>query len=191
MQNRSQATLRRLYLARHGSMEGYEAYVDQLAAADRDRRRDIIAREFKQDRVPLPAFRLTALDGRIVSSDSLVGHPLVINAWGTWCGACVAEMGDIQKFAARYASDSVVRVVTIDNDRDVDELRAWLKQRGYDFPVLIDDGYVAQHVRIWPTTFFVDRHGRIASVKTGWSEALVEEFGWRIEILRREGKTTP
>ena len=56
--------------------------------------------------------------------------------------------------------------------------------------VLLDDGYVTAHadVRAFPTTWFLDRQGLIAFEKVGWSQELVEEFSWRIEALRREGR---
>jgi hypothetical protein len=51
--------------------------------------------------------------------------------------------------------------------------------------VLIDDGYLAKAgVFAFPTTWFLDREGRIAFDVEGWTKELVEEFSWRIEALR-------
>lgn len=56
---------------------------------------------------------------------------------------------------------------------------------GYEFPVLLDEGYVRENgVEAFPTTWFVGPDGRIHFVKRGWSKKLVEEFTWRIEALR-------
>jgi hypothetical protein len=35
-------------------------------------------------------------------------------------------------------------------------------------------------------TWFLDRKGRNAFIKVGWSEQLFEEFTWRIEALREK-----
>ena len=60
-----------------------------------------------------------------------------------------------------------------------------MKKKQFDFPVLLDDGYVRKAgVVSFPTTWFVDRQGRIVFVQEGWSKHLVEEFGWRIEALK-------
>jgi len=39
-------------------------------------------------------------------------------------------------------------------------------------------------VSAFPTTWFIGPDGRIEFAKRGWSEKLVEEFGWRVEATR-------
>ncbi len=67
-----------------------------------------------------------------------------------------------------------------------------MKERGFNFTVLLDDGYVNQQAKVtaFPTTWFLDREGRIVFKKIGWTKYLVEEFSWRIEALRGEGLQT-
>jgi hypothetical protein len=48
----------------------------------------------------------------------------------------------------------------------------------------------SQGVDAFPTTWFLDRSGRIVFAKRGWSESLAEEFGWRVEALRRSAGET-
>ncbi|HKJ91749.1 MAG TPA: TlpA disulfide reductase family protein, partial [Longimicrobiales bacterium] len=92
---------------------------------------------------------------------------------------------EFQKFDDRYRADPDVAIYTIDNDPDPDAVRTWMKNRKFAFPVLLDDGYVGEAgVHVFPTTWFVDRQGRVAFVKEGWSAALEEEFAWRVEALR-------
>ena len=70
-------------------------------------------------------------------------------------------------------------------DLKPDEVREWMKEREFDYAVLLDDGYADRAgIRGYPTTWFIDRQGRIGFSKLGWSEALTEEFGWRVEALR-------
>jgi len=121
-----------------------------------------------------------------VDSGRLRGRVLVVNYWGTWCGPCVAEMPEFQKFHEKYKNDPGVAVVTIDNDPNPDDVRTWMAKHKYDFPVLLDDGYVGKSgIHAFPTTWFVDPTGKIDFVKVGWSESLAEEFGWRVEALRK------
>jgi thiol-disulfide isomerase/thioredoxin len=110
----------------------------------------------------------------------------VINNWGMWCGPCVAEMPEVQKLAMQFANDTTVRVLTIDNDPNTDELRSWMQKKGYTFTTLIDDGYTKRSaIRGYPTTWFIDPSGRVVFTKLGWSEKLVEEFAWRIEMIQK------
>jgi thiol-disulfide isomerase/thioredoxin len=184
--NPNRAGLKAVYQRRHGSLDGFEAYVAGLADADRALRRAEIAKTRAAKPASLAAFSLKTLDGRALTLDSLRGKTTVINAWGMWCGPCVAEMPEVQKLAARFASDTSVRILTIDNDPNTDELRSWMQKKAYTFTTLIDDGYTKRvGVRGYPTTWFVDPNGRVVFTKVGWSENLVEEFVWRIEMIPR------
>ena len=64
-----------------------------------------------------------------------------------------------------------------------------MQKNKYNFNVLFDDGYVDSKAGIkgFPTTWFVDKEGRITFVKVGWTQKLTEEFSWRIEALKATG----
>ena len=127
--NPNRAALKQVYQRRHGSLDGFDTFMAGLADADRASRRAEIAKTRDQKPAPLSPFSLKTLEGRVVSLDSLRGKTTVINNWGMWCGPCVAEMPDVQKLATRFASDSTVRIITIDNDPNTDELRSWMDKK--------------------------------------------------------------
>ena len=183
--NPSEAALRTLYETRHGSADGYDAYLGTIRDRDRVARKEKVLAA----RMPSPAavtpFKLKSLDGKEVSLDSLKGKIVVVNFWGIWCGWCVKEMPDVQKLHEQYAADPDVVILTIDNDQNPADVPPWMKQKGFTFPVLLDDGYVSKvEVHAFPTTWFLDREGRKVFEKVGWSEKLVEEFSWRVEAIR-------
>jgi tetratricopeptide (TPR) repeat protein len=183
--NPNRPALRAVYAKKRGSLDGYDAFFAGLADADRANRKAAIAKTRAEKPAPLREFSLKTLDGQVVSPASLRGKTAVINNWGMWCGPCVAEMPEFQKLATKFASDSTVKILTIDNDPNTDELRAWMAKKGYTFMTLIDDGYLKRGgVDTYPSTWFVDSSGRIVFTKTGWSEQLVEEFTWRIEMIK-------
>lgn len=184
-ENPNDEALKELYQRRHGSLDGWDTFHADIAEIDRASRRKKVLATREEEPAPIKAFTLASLTGEQVSSRSLRGKVAVINFWGTWCGPCVAEMPEMQKFAARYRNDPSVAVYTIDNDPDPDDVRTWMTKHKYDFPVLLDDGYVSDAgVHVFPTTWFVDPQGRIEFVKTGWSAELAEEFAWRVDALR-------
>ncbi|MEJ2187164.1 MAG: redoxin family protein [Gemmatimonadota bacterium] len=186
--NPNDAALKDLYQRRHGSLEGWDVFHADIAKVNRATRRTKVLAGREAHPEPMKDFTLTSLKGNRVDSRRLRGKVAVINFWGTWCGPCVAEMPEFQKFDEKYRNDPDVAVYTIDNDPDPDAVRTWMKNRKFDFPVLLDDGYVSKAgVHGFPTTWFVDRTGHIAFVKQGWSGSLTEEFGWRVEALRNGG----
>lgn len=186
--NPNRDALKRVYMARNGgSLEGYEKYLGGLKELDSaNRRKAILGSRTASPKAAL-AFNLKTLDGKRVSLSDLQGKIVVVNFWGIWCGWCVKELPDYQKVHDKYKSAPDVVILTIDTqDPSEDVVRAWVKKKGYTFPVLYDDGFVSKTgIRAFPTTWFIDTAGRLAYEKSGWSEYLEEEFGWRIESLQQ------
>ena len=137
--------------------------------------------------MPLPPFTLHLLSGGSpVVSDSLRGKIVVLHFWGMWCGPCVAEMPDFEHWYESVRADTAVVVITVDyQDADHHALERFAQKRHLLFPILLDDDYVDKtRVHAFPTTWFIDRAGQVAFTREGWSEALAEEFNWRVELLR-------
>jgi thiol-disulfide isomerase/thioredoxin len=184
----SEKGLRELYIKVNGSDAGYERFQAQSQKAGAEERKSKILAGQLADPQPLEPFELKNLAGKRVSSAEMSGKILVVNFWGLWCGPCVEEMPDIQRLHEKYRNDPQVLILTIDNDEDPASVQEWMNERGYDFPVLLNDGYVEKTgIAAFPTTWFVDTRGRTAFVLADWSKRLVEEYSWRIEALRNDG----
>ena len=186
-ENPNETALEALYERRNGSREGIEEYLATLDERDRIRRRERIIESRVEAAGTYEPFQLARLDGEMVDSADLEGKIAVLHFWGTWCGPCVVEMPEYQKFDERYRDDADVAVISISNDRTNDVIEEYLAKNDFDFTVLVDDNYVERAgVSAWPTTWFVDREGYIQFVKIGTALKLDEEFSWRVEALREE-----
>ena len=190
--NPNEAALEALYESRNGSREGIDEYLATLDERDRIRRRERILESRVEAAGTYEPFVLARLDGEIVDSADLEGKIAVLHFWGTWCGPCIVEMPEYQKFDERYREDADVAVISISNDRSTDVIDEYLGKNSFDFTVLVDDGYVERAgVNAWPTTWFVDREGYVQFVKIGTALKLDEEFSWRVEALREEAASSP
>ncbi len=184
-ENPSQAAIEALYERRNGSRTGIEDYLATLDERDQIRRRERILESRVEAVGTYEPFRLPRLDGSLVDSADLEGRIGVLHFWGTWCGPCIVEMPEYQKFDLRYRDDPDVRVVSISNDASREVVEEYLARNGFDFQVLMDDGYVQRAgIGGWPTTWFVDRDGYVQFVKVGNTSKLDEEFSWRVEAIR-------
>ena len=186
-ENPCQEALEALYERRHGSREGLDEYLAVFSERERSRRRERILESRLDTARTYEPFALPKLDGELVDSADLKGKIAVLHFWGTWCGPCVAELPEYQKFHVRYLDDPEVEVISISNDKSRDEVDKYMVENEYDFTVLMDDGYVqTADIKGWPTTWFVDGDGYIQFVKLGGrsDSHLEEEFAWRIEALR-------
>jgi peroxiredoxin len=112
---------------------------------------------------PAPDFSLQDLQGNTVRLADLQGQVVAVNFWATWCGPCRLEMPLLQ---ARYDAlkDKGFTVLAVNLDEPREDAAAFASGLSLTFPVLLDPGAQVNdlyRVRGYPTTFFVDREGRI------------------------------
>ena len=117
-------------------------------------------------------FVLPDLAGKNVKLSDYRGKVVLLNFWASWCPPCRSEMPDLQKLFQRLDS-SKFQMLVVSLDRDPQAARALIKQSGYTFPVLLAPGdKVAEHYKISaiPTTFIIDKQGRIVSRTVGTAD---------------------
>ncbi len=113
---------------------------------------------------PVPEFVLAALKGsdRGFSSADLKGQVSIVNIFGSWCYACLAE----HPILMRVKEQNLVPIYGIDwNEKDPDAGPAWLKKWGNPYTLVGDDpnsvAAIAFGVSGAPETFFIDKKGVI------------------------------
>jgi len=117
-----------------------------------------------------PAFEVRTLDGEWLALEELRGQVVLVNFWATWCPPCRVEMPGFERVYRERRGDGFV-IVGLSADRTGPEgVRRFLEERDITFPVAMDHGPLARDfggVRGLPTSFLIDRQGRIRHVVTG------------------------
>ncbi|MCY7355545.1 MAG: TlpA family protein disulfide reductase [Lysobacter sp.] len=121
----------------------------------------------------VPILSLTGLNGRQIQLPSAyAGRPLLINFWASWCGPCVKEMPELQRFSVEQASNGV-QVVGIALD-DVDAVRDFLTRVQVTYPILLDSpGPADTGVRlgnpkgVLPYSVLISADGRLLKQRIG------------------------
>ena len=135
-------------------------------------------------RQPAPEVRYSTLSGERFSTSELRGKVVLVNFWATTCVTCVKEMPKLiethKKFAPR-GYETVAVAMSYDPPGQVAE---FANSRGLPFKVALDvNGEIARGfggVRVTPTSFVLDKRGRILRQFLGepdWAafHALLEE----------------
>jgi len=121
----------------------------------------------------MPAITLPDLDGRTQTlPDAYPGQPLLVNVWASWCGPCIEEMPELERYAATQGSDGV-QVIGLALDTP-ENIRDFLTRVPVSYPILVDTPGPAD-ASVWlgnsrgvlPYTVLVDAQGRIAKRKIG------------------------
>lgn len=137
------------------------------------------------DQPPAPDVALTTLQGERLDTASLRGKVVLVNFWATTCSTCIAELPRLiathEKFKARGLE---TLAVAMDYDPP-EQVHAFIEKNALPFIVASDArGEAAQAfggVRLTPTTFLIDRRGRIQKKYLGEPDfdkldALLEEL---------------
>ena len=122
-------------------------------------------------------FTLRDLDGREETLSRLRGKVVLLDFWATWCGPCVKALPILERLHRAYRDQGLV-VLGIDAEKP-EKIRAFLKKHDYTFPTLVDvrKQVAGQYqVRGIPTTFVIDRNGKIVLHKVGLSSTTEREL---------------
>ncbi len=115
----------------------------------------------------------------------LTGHVVVIDVMASWCGPCREELPLLENLYQKYKARGVV-VVGVGIDHREKNLRDFVHSTGVTFPIKHDiDARIASALNPsrMPSTFLVDRAGRIVSSEEGFSVAGLKRLHSQIEQL--------
>ena len=126
----------------------------------------IVAGVFVYFEKPLaPDVRFTTLQGERFDTAALRGKVVLVNFWATTCSTCIEKMPDLIRTHKKFAMRGLETIaVAMDYDPE-EQVRAYTEKAKLPFKVALDtDGKAAlgfKGVRMTPTTFIIDRQGRI------------------------------
>ena len=126
-----------------------------------------------------PDFRLTLLDGGETTLADVISHtPALLAFFKITCPVCQLTF----PFLERLHAGGKLRVYGI-SQNDAEDTREFNRRFGITFPTLLDseeDGFVVSNaygISSVPTTFLVERDGRISRVSDGWRKKEIEWLG--------------
>lgn len=118
-----------------------------------------------------PDFSLASVGGGSKSLSDYKGKVVMLNFWATWCGPCKREIPDFIAMQKAYRDKGFEIVgISLDDPTATAQVAQFVKQQGINYDIVYGNGEVAQAyggVQSIPTTFLIDREGKVVSSKVG------------------------
>ncbi len=120
-------------------------------------------------------------DDAIISLAEMVGKPVILHFWATWCGPCVPEMKELDQFAEFYGE--AVHVIAVSQDfRGLQAVEPFFERFNINHLKAYADikGRMGRQfsVSALPQTFFINEHGLVVGGVTGpldWQDENVKK----------------
>jgi len=130
------------------------------------------------DRKAAPDFAFKDADGKMVRLSDLKGKVVLLDFWATWCTPCKVEIPWFNEFHKKNAETDFAVVGISMDDKGWEVVKPFLAKMAIGYRVVIGDDKTADvyaktdpklspGLDQLPTTFLIDREGRIAAAHEG------------------------
>ncbi|MCX5665541.1 MAG: TlpA disulfide reductase family protein [Candidatus Omnitrophica bacterium] len=123
-----------------------------------------------------PDFSLADINGNKVSLSNFNGKVVILDFFASWCPPCKMEIPDFIALEKTYGDKgfAMIGVALV----SAVEAKEFAGKMGINYPVLVDDGKASEiygPIRSIPTTFIIDKSGKIVKIYIGYREKAVFE----------------
>ena len=135
-----------------------------------------------------PDFELHDLNNKIRKLSEFRGHVVAVNFWATWCPPCRRELPSMQHTFAALQKQGFM-IVGVNVGENWDTVAPFLEDFSLKYPIVLDTDSSAMSqwdIMGLPTTFIVDKQGRITHRINGGRDWDNPEFRKRLKAVIAE-----
>ena len=162
--------------------------IDQVLAGKKEElARENAAAPVVPDQVPsLPAFKLTDLSGRELTSAQMANREVLVEFWATWCPPCASTLKWLGELKARYGDRVAILALAVESPED--KVRSTVSSIPGDIHWAVPDAPTAEafgDVVAVPTLLIFDASGKTAGAMYGAPPDLHEKVEKTLNAIVR------
>jgi thiol-disulfide isomerase/thioredoxin len=147
----------------------------QLQQPEQQQQQQLVIR-FVRNPDPAPDLRTKDVNGKELSLEAYKGKVVLLNFWATWCGPCRSEIASLMQIQEAYKDR--LQIIGMDVDDDEEQLRAFVKAQGINYPVAMTSDQVRMAyggIGALPTLFVINQDSKVVQKHVGlFNPALYE-----------------
>jgi cytochrome c-type biogenesis protein len=137
-----------------------------------------------------PDIELKNAAGEPIRLSDLRGRVVLLNFWATWCVPCRTEIPELNEMHRELAGQGFTVIGASWND-SLSDIQGFQQEIKVDYPILLDSESVGDKfggIQSFPTTFIIDREGRIRYKIFGQRQRATFEAA--VKLLLNEAQAT-
>jgi thiol-disulfide isomerase/thioredoxin len=135
-----------------------------------------------------PDFTLSTLDEQKITLSNLKGKVILLDFWATWCGPCRESIPHLIQVYKTYRENGFEMIGISLDKGDATVVRNFVKSMDIPYPIVMATEEVTRNYRVTsiPTTFFIDKEGKIRERITGFNSTIAQQMNSKIADLITE-----
>jgi cytochrome c biogenesis protein CcmG/thiol:disulfide interchange protein DsbE len=128
---------------------------------------------------------LAASGGQLLDLAAFKGQVVYVDFWASWCAPCRESFPWMNRMQAEFGRDGLV-IIAVNVDHDRVDAERFLREHAAQFRIVFDpDGILPEQfgVRGMPTSFLIDREGRVQSRHAGFRLTDRDTLAQQIRLL--------
>ena len=137
-----------------------------------------------------PDIELKNAAGEPIRLSDLRGRVVLLNFWATWCVPCRTEIPELNDMHRELEAKGFTVIGASWND-SISDIQGFQQEIKVDYPILLDSESVGDKfggIQSFPTTFIIDRMGRIRYKVFGQRQRATFEAA--VKLLLDEAQAT-
>ena len=126
-----------------------------------------------EPRPAAPDWQLRDVNGKPVNLAEFKGRLVVLNFWATWCPPCRQEIPGFVALQRKYQDKGLVIIGVSLDQRGPGVVKPFIGRFGVNYPVVMGNEQIVSDyggVEAIPTTFIIDRQGKVVTVHQGFTD---------------------